>query len=153
VLSVLAANSVFRVLDPAYVERTGLPLAGAIEVLPGLHIEAFAVPGKTALYLEEDEGHATVESGDTLGITVRETATGALFSYVPGCAHVDAALAARLRGAPLVLFDGTFYTDHEMIEQGLSHKSGRRMGHLGISGPQGSMTALAQLGIGRRVFI
>ncbi len=32
-------------------------------------------------------------------------------------------------------FDGTLYTDDEMIRQGLLNKTGARMGHISISGP------------------
>ena len=53
----------------------------------------------------------------------------------------------------LVLFDGTLYTDDEMIAQGLSDKTGRRMGHISMSGPQGSMAAFAALGVKRRIFV
>jgi len=40
-----------------------------------------------------------------------------------------------------------------MIEAGLGTKTGRRMGHLSVSGPQGSMAALTSLGIARKLFI
>ena len=80
-------------------------------------------------------------------------AAGAAFFYIPGCAAVDARLAARLRGAQLVLFDGTLYTDDEMIAQGLSAKTGKRMGHISMSGPEGSMAAFAALDVERRVYV
>ncbi len=60
---------------------------------------------------------------------------------------------ARLRNAALVLFDGTLYTDDEMIAQGLSSKTGRRMGHISMSGPEGSIAALANLDVKRKVFV
>ena len=82
-----------------------------------------------------------------------EPATGAAFHYIPGCAAVDDVLAQRLRGARLVLFDGTLYTDEEMIAQQLSDKTGTRMGHVAMSGPQGSMAAFAPLGVERRVYV
>ena len=154
VLAALAANSIFNVLDSSRVPRTVLPLGRAIEVADGLTVEAFVVPGKVALYLESETspGFGTRE-GDTIGLRVAETATGAAFAYIPGCAAVDAPLAARLRGASLVLFDGTLYTDDEMIEQGLSEKTGRRMGHISMAGTDGSLAAFAALGIARRVYV
>lgn len=160
VLSTLQSNSIFNVLDPKLVPRVALSpdrptrLCGPLGDL-GLTVEAFTVPGKIALYLENPaagEGLGTRE-GDTVGLEVCDTATGSAFFYVPGCAAVDEPLAARLRGASLVLFDGTLYTDEEMIAQGLSAKTGKRMGHISMSGPQGSIAALASLGIARRVFI
>jgi len=52
-----------------------------------------------------------------------------------------------------VIFDGTLFTDDEMIEAGEGVKTGRRMGHISISGPQGSMAAFEKLDVKRRMFI
>ena len=52
----------------------------------------------------------------------------ALF-YIPGCARIDEALRARLAGAACLLFDGTVFTDDEMIAAGVGTKTGARMGH------------------------
>jgi pyrroloquinoline quinone biosynthesis protein B len=150
VQAALAANSIFNVLDSRSVERAVLPLDRPVELQGGLSIEAFVVAGKVALYLE---GEANTEDGDTLGIKLTELGSGASAFYIPACATVDAALAARLRDAALVLFDGTLYTDDEMIAQGLSSKTGRRMGHISMSGSGGSIAALAGLGVKRKVFV
>ncbi|MDX2203704.1 MAG: pyrroloquinoline quinone biosynthesis protein PqqB [Hyphomicrobiaceae bacterium] len=153
VLEALAGNAIFNVLAPGLVPRRPLPVGRPVEVLPGLAVEAFLVPGKTALYLETEAPDFGTRAGDTIGLEVRGTAGGARFFFVPSCAGVDAALRARLAGAPLVLFDGTLYTDDEMIAQGLSPKTGQRMGHMAMAGPAGSVAALADVAIARRIFI
>ena len=66
---------------------------------------------------------------------------------------MDATLAARLRDAALVLFDGTLYTDDEMIAQGLSSKTGRRMGHISMSGPKDRSQRWPSLDVQRKVFV
>ena len=160
VLATLAANSIFNVLDPHSVERVPLPISRPLQVAGGgvrlgLTLEAFPVPGKVALYLEDPgagPGLGTRE-GDTIGLKVSAPASGAAFFYIPGCAAVDGGLAGRLRGAPLVFFDGTLYEDGEMVAQGLSGKTGRRMGHISMSGPDGALAAFRSLGVGRRVFV
>jgi pyrroloquinoline quinone biosynthesis protein B len=58
-----------------------------------------------------------------------------------------------LRGAALVLFDGTLWTDDEMITSGTGVKTGRRMGHMSVSGVDGTIEAFKELGVGRKVFI
>ena len=155
VLGVLAANPIFDVLDAKRVHRIPLPLGRPLEVTAGLGIEAFAVPGKVALYMEDERAGPSLgtEAGDTLGLKVSDPAGGPALFYIPGCARVDAALAKRLAGAPLVLFDGTLYTDEEMISQGLSDKTGTRMGHISMSGPLGSVAAFAALGVKRRIYV
>ncbi|TIS62020.1 MAG: pyrroloquinoline quinone biosynthesis protein B, partial [Mesorhizobium sp.] len=55
--------------------------------------------------------------------------------------------------AACLLFDGTVYTDDEMIIAGVGQKTGARMGHIAMSGEAGSIAALADVRTGRRVFI
>ena len=50
-----------------------------------------------------------------------------------------------------VFFDGTLFEDDEMIRAGAGAKTGRRMGHVPINGPDGSLARLASLP-GRRIF-
>jgi pyrroloquinoline quinone biosynthesis protein B len=164
VLAALAANGIFDVLDRRLVPRVPLTIGEPAELSVagtslgpslGLTVEAFPVPGKVALYLEDaaaGPGLGTRE-GDTIGLRVADADTGAAFFYIPGCADIDQALAERLRGAALALFDGTLYSDEEMIAQGLSSKTGRRMGHISMSGPDGSLAAFAGLGVKRRIFV
>ncbi len=160
VLRTLAGNRIFDVLDSRLVGRVPLAIGGPVDLTgdggrTGLTVEAFPVPGKVALYLEDaaaGPGFGTRE-GDTIGVRVADAGTGAAFFYVPGCAGVDDALAGRLRGAALALFDGTLYSDDEMIAQGLSSKTGRRMGHISMSGREGSVAAFADLGVKRRIFV
>ena len=52
-----------------------------------------------------------------------------------------------------MLFDGTLWTDDEMVRSGTGVKTGRRMGHMSISGENGTMAAFAPLGVRRKVFI
>jgi pyrroloquinoline quinone biosynthesis protein B len=160
VLDTLSANSIFNVLDKSVVERRELAFDKAVAIEgaegpTGLVVEAFVVPGKIALYLEDkaDQKNFGSREGDTIGLKVSEPATGRFFYYVPGCAELEAPLAARLKGAPLVFFDGTLYTDDEMIRQGLMQKTGARMGHMSISGPQGSIAALKELGVARKIYV
>jgi pyrroloquinoline quinone biosynthesis protein B len=45
------------------------------------------------------------------------------------------------------------FTDDEMIKAELGKKTGRRMGHAPITGEGGSLDALSDVAIGRRIFI
>jgi pyrroloquinoline quinone biosynthesis protein B len=160
VLDVLAANSVFDVLDGSLVRRIamafGRPFAIEGPLGPvGITVEAFDVPGKVPLYLEDARACAGLgtQEGDTAGLKVTETATGKHFFFIPGCSKVDDTLRARLKGAPLVFFDGTLYTNDEMIVQGLLNKTGERIGHINMSGETGSIAQLAPLKIGRKIYI
>jgi pyrroloquinoline quinone biosynthesis protein B len=72
---------------------------------------------------------------------------------VPNCAKLDDATSARLKGAPLLFFDGTLYTNDEMIVQGLMNKTGERIGHMNMSGANGTIATFADLGVKRKIFI
>ncbi|NBR90763.1 MAG: pyrroloquinoline quinone biosynthesis protein B, partial [Rhodobacteraceae bacterium] len=51
-----------------------------------------------------------------------------------------------------LFFDGTLWDDEEMIRMGAGVKTGRRMGHMPVSGADGSMARLSGLRA-RKVFI
>ena len=161
VQAALAANSIFNVLNPEFVERRGFTLGESFEPSTrldnpsGLTVEPFAVPGKVALYLEDPNSGTNFGSQeeDTVGLRIAATESGSYFYYIPGCAAMTSALADRLRGAQLVLFDGTLWHDTEMIDAGIGVKTGQRMGHMSMSGADGSIAAFKDLGIERKVYI
>jgi pyrroloquinoline quinone biosynthesis protein B len=147
----VVANPLFAVLDANLVEWREIALGQPFAPLPGLDVEAFAVPGKVPLYLEGATVEIGTETGSTIGLSVR--CSGARLDYVPGCAAVTPALAARLAGADALLFDGTVFHDDEMLVAGVGSKTGRRMGHLPVGGADGSLNALAGVPAGRKVFV
>jgi pyrroloquinoline quinone biosynthesis protein B len=159
VLAIIAANPIFDVLAPDCVQRIELSLDQQTELTgaagaAGLAVTAFAVPGKVPLYLEEaGQDPGLSDAGDTVGLEIIETATGKSFFFLPGCAAVTERLRQRLAGSALVFFDGTLWRDDEMIRLGVGSKTGRRMGHMSMSGEDGTIAALKDLGIGRRIFI
>jgi pyrroloquinoline quinone biosynthesis protein B len=159
VLNVLSANPIFGVLAPDYVERIELALDRKIDLTgaagpSGLALRAFPVPGKVPLFLEEagrDPGVS--ETGDAVGLELLDTAGSGRFFFIPGCAIVTPDLCRRLGGSPLVFFDGTLWQDDEMIRTGIGDKTGRRMGHISMSGAEGAIAAFEGLGVARRIFI
>ncbi|MGI9449519.1 MAG: pyrroloquinoline quinone biosynthesis protein PqqB, partial [Geminicoccaceae bacterium] len=152
ILDVLAANPIFSALNPEFVERRAFALDDSVDVGNGLTIRPFAVPGKVALYLEGDSVDIGAETEDTIGLEVEDD-RGGRFCFIPGCAEVTPSLAERLRGAPLLFFDGTLWTDDEMFKGGTGKKTGGRMGHMSVSGREGSMEALKPLNIERKVYL
>jgi pyrroloquinoline quinone biosynthesis protein B len=157
-LAVLDANPIFRALDPALVPRRALPVPRPLPLCDaageelGLTVEAFPVPGKVPLFLENGADPGRAEEGETIGLTLR-AGDGPPAYFIPGCAAMTPALQDRLRGAALVLFDGTLWRDDEMIRAGAGPKTGARMGHMSIDGPEGVIAGFADLGVRRRILI
>jgi pyrroloquinoline quinone biosynthesis protein B len=158
VLAVLQMNPIFRALDPTLVPRRELPIGAALALRDaageplGLTVEAFAVPGKVPLFLEDGTDPGRADDGDTIGLALR-AGDGPTVYFIPGCAALTPALRDRLHGAALVFFDGTLWRDDEMILAGAGPKTGARMGHMSIDGPQGVLAGFADLEVARRVLI
>lgn len=150
--SVLDANPIFEVLARDIVSRQVVPLGQPVALCAGLTVELFAVPGKVPLYLEDGSEAPPIEVSETTVAAAVSDGRRSLF-FIPGCAAMTPALAERLRGADLVFFDGTLWRDDEMVLAGLGPKTGRRMGHMSVSGPDGTMAAFCDLDVRRKIFI
>jgi pyrroloquinoline quinone biosynthesis protein B len=159
VLAVIVANPIFGVLAPDCVERRELPLDERVELAgsscsSGLAVTAFVVPAKVPIYLERaGEDPLLSEEGDAVGLEIIDTETGRSFFFIPGCAAMTDGVRRRLAGSALVFFDGTLWRDDEMIRLGVGSKTGRRMGHMSMSGDDGTIAAFRDLGVARRIFI
>jgi pyrroloquinoline quinone biosynthesis protein B len=160
VLAILKANSIFNVLSETNVKRQPIAIDEAFEPeLPdgspsGIEIAAFAVPGKGAWYLEGKAHPAGNDgAGDTLGLRIGDKASGKHLYFLAACAQVTPELKGRLAGASLIFFDGTVWRDDELIAAGLGAKTGQAMGHIAMSGDNGAIAALADLGIDRKIFL
>ena len=144
----VAGNPMFSALQPDLVPRLTIAPGERFEPLPGIEAELFAVPGKVPLYLEGDLSKD--EADANVGVELR--AGTARLIYVPGAAAAPVPVQDRLARADVVLFDGTLYRDDEMILTGTGEKTGRRMGHMPIDGPDGTLATLKGLS-GRRLLI
>jgi pyrroloquinoline quinone biosynthesis protein B len=160
VLAILRTNRIFNVLSEKNVLRRKIEIDQAFEpALPdgspsGMEVLPFAVPGKSAWYLEGKAHPAGSDgAGDTLGLRIADKATDRYFYFLAACANVTDDLKARLAGAPLIFFDGTVWRDDELILAGLGTKTGQSMGHIAMSGAGGAIEALAGLDIGRKIFL
>jgi pyrroloquinoline quinone biosynthesis protein B len=111
----------------------------------GLTLEAFAVAGNAPRFATSDD------VGSTVGVILRDRA-GSTAAYVPGCGAIDQALVDRLRSAEIVLFDGTFWSDEELVTLDIAPTRAREMGHVPIGGADGSLAMLSGLPARARVY-
>ena len=159
--SVLKDNSIFNVLNPDYVDRRELRMNEKFELKDkegkglGLEIEAFEVPGKIALWLEDEtkgDDYGS-EDGDTIGLKICSKNDNEFFYYIPACAKMTAELADRIKDSEVVLFDGTLWQNDEMASSKVGEKTGQRMGHMNNSGDDGSIEAFKKLNVKRKIYI
>ena len=90
------------------------------------------------------------QAGEATGLVFRD---GGVVTYVPALATLDESVLDRFAASDVVLVDGTFWRDDELARQGISERSARDMGHLPLSGPGGSLEALALLERPRTVLV
>jgi pyrroloquinoline quinone biosynthesis protein B len=145
------STGIFGVLNQELVERHPVDLDASVDTGLGILVKPFAVPGKVALYLEDENVAVGAETETTIGLEISDGIKS--FFYVPGCAEINQRVIDKLSGAELVFFDGTTFTDGEMVELGLSKKTARRMGHVAMSGAGGSLKLLASCGISRKIYV
>lgn len=151
-LKALAMNPIFEALAPETVARHAILPDTPFEPLAGLRVTALDIPGKAPLYLERTRADPTLsEPGDCLAFVIEADGKRAVFA--PGCKTMTSGLADACDGADAVFFDGTLYDDAEMIASGEGVKTGRRMGHMPMTGPDSAVSAFAGLSPRRKLFI
>ena len=114
----------------------------------GLSYRAFDVPTSKRARFGGEGGE-----GGVVGYRIADGQTGRSLAYLPGAQELTDGVLAELEGCDLLLFDGTCWQDDEMIRLGIAPKTSRDMGHLPIGGADGSLKRLAQLPVGRRVYV
>jgi pyrroloquinoline quinone biosynthesis protein B len=149
-LAAIADNPMFAALAPDVVTRRAVVPGERIAVGRDLEAELFIVPGKVPLYLEGDDPDTASESAANVGVEIFSDTSR--LAFVPGAAAITPAVMQRLARADVIFFDGTLFTDDEMITSGTGTKTGRRMGHMPLDGPDGSLAALNGLRA-RRIFV
>jgi pyrroloquinoline quinone biosynthesis protein B len=162
-LQLYATDAVREVLDQdsrvlpvtrafAQVEVHALPLEQRVPLRhrdgtpANLVVTAFPVAGDPPRFARREL------PGHTVGLLVEEAEGGVKVAFVPGCGALDTALLDRLGQADLLLFDGTFWSDDELISLGISDRTARQMDHLPVSGPEGSLERLKLLPCRHRVY-
>jgi pyrroloquinoline quinone biosynthesis protein B len=143
ILQVLAANGIFASLDAALVERVEISPGIETDTGLGLALTLLAMPGKVPLYQEAERSAAQAATAPTFAARLR--AGNRVCVVAPACADLTDTVVAQLSDAEVLFFDGTLFHDNEMIDSGLGWKTGRRMGHVSVSGPDGALARLADL--------
>lgn len=112
----------------------------------GLAVEAFAVPAGPPAFA----GDAAI--GHTVGLLVRESERGTSCAFIPACGDLTAELLNRLARVDVVLFDGTFWSDDEIVALGIGSRTARQMDHQPVGSADGSLARLSSLRARHRVF-
>ncbi|MEQ1560998.1 MAG: pyrroloquinoline quinone biosynthesis protein PqqB [Methyloglobulus sp.] len=91
--------------------------------------------------------------GDNIGVVIEQISTGKKLFYSPGLGEIEPHVLTNMQNADCILVDGTFWSENEMIELGLSKKPAAEMGHLPQSGTGGMIEVLNGVPKARKILI
>ena len=121
---------------------------GSIINLGDLEIETFLLPGTPPKYMRR----ALSEGNWVVGFTFRDRVSGGVATYAPALAELTPSIIERLEKSDCILVDGTCWRNDELVKLGMSKRTALSMGHLPLSGEDGSIKRLSQLSCKRKIF-
>ncbi|MEB0135596.1 pyrroloquinoline quinone biosynthesis protein PqqB [Actimicrobium sp. CCC2.4] len=121
-----------------------------IDPLVQIHFTPLALSSKAPPYSpHRNDPHP----GDNIGLMITSQSSGKRVFYAPGLGEMTPAITSAMASADVLLVDGTFWTEDEMITLGLSKKPASAMGHLPQSGPGGMIAILDTMPASRKILI
>ena len=117
----------------------------------GLLYEMIPLPGGPPRFMRR--AGTAPNSANVAGYRISDKKTGGRALVLPGVARIDSKLRSLLAECDVLLFDGTFWSENEMSERGVGTLSASEMGHVPISGAQGSLKVLAELKLRHKIYI
>ena len=150
-------NSMFRMLN-----RTGdqvrwktirasksFPLCTVGDKPTGITCMPLALSSRYPAYVDS----SGLEPKDAVLGLILTSASGKKLAYLPSVASVSHELRDQLNHVDLLLFDGTFYSDDELVRLQGSGQQAHEMGHMAVGGKDGSLHQLATLKKPRKLYI
>jgi pyrroloquinoline quinone biosynthesis protein B len=147
-------NSMFGMLNRVEPQVVWTPLqAGApFPLLPGdgqdsgLRCEVCYLSGRYPKYVRS----ANLAHDEATAALFFESSAGKRVAYVPAIGSLSDALLAKVDQADLLLFDGTFWSDDELIRVQGSGETAHEMGHIPV---EESLRLLRDIKTRRKMFI
>ena len=117
-----------------------------------LDIEVFSLKSKPPKYMRSNSPVDENYDGSVVGFTFRDRISGGVVTYAPALSEFSDSILKRLDKSDCILVDGTFWQNDELLELGTSTRTSLAMGHLPLSGDNGSLNYLAKLSSKRKIF-
>ncbi|MEH7745197.1 pyrroloquinoline quinone biosynthesis protein PqqB [Neobacillus drentensis] len=137
-------------LHPDHRKRIGLPGVGGEGTII---IETVPVSKKPPLYTQSNKEENDPEDLWEVGLVLYNESTGRCLAYFPTLERITPAIEACFQKADILMVDGTFWSETELVELGATKRDARNMGHLPISGPSGIAEKLAKYSAKRKILI
>ena len=153
-------NSMFGMLQriPAQVSWTSFAPGTAFPLLnpagedSGLRCRALSLGSHFPAYVSAQRQSELSHEEASLGLIV-EAPSGKRLAYMAAVPQIDDVLIKELESADVLLFDGTFWSDDELIRIQGSGQTAQQMGHVPVSSASGSLSRLAGLRHPRKIYL
>jgi len=153
-------NSMFAMLQRVpdqvtwneFTPGASFPLLNAVGEASGLRCRALPLGTHYPAYVLPPRRSQLALLEASLGLII-ESPSGKRLAYMPAVPQLDPPLLKQLDYADVLLFDGTFWSDDELIRIQGSGQTAREMGHVPVSSAEGSLNKLAQLRCPRKIYV
>jgi pyrroloquinoline quinone biosynthesis protein B len=124
------------------------PLLSADGKDSGLRCEAYYLSGRYPKYVKSEA--ANLARDEATAALFFESSKGKRAAYIPAVGSLSDTLLEKIRHVDLLLFDGTFWSDDELLRVLGSGETAHQMGHIPV---EESMRLLKNIEVGRKIFI
>src|SRR5271169_326901 len=136
----------------SFAPGTPFPLQDSAGEDSGLRCCALALGTHYPAYVSLSRQGELTPGESSLGLMIG-LSSGKRLAYLPAVPQIDEALMKEIEAADVLLFDGTFWSDDELIRVQGSGKTAHQMGHVPVSSAEGSLGKLAGLRRPRKIYI
>ena len=153
-------NSMFSMLEriPEQARWTEIVPGAAFELVSttgeqsGITCTPVPVATRYPEYVAAKRAAELSPSDAVVGLIV-QSSSGKRLGCFPAVGQLDEALLQQLESLDVLLFDGTFWTDEELIKIQQGAQTARQMGHIPVSSLEGSLELLSKLQCPRKMFV
>jgi pyrroloquinoline quinone biosynthesis protein B len=153
-------NSMFAMLQrvpeqvkwTTFAPGTTFPLESPSGEDSGLRCRTLSLGEHYPAYVSPQRRSELKSAEASLGLMI-QASSGKRLAYMPAVPEIGAEMLETLDSADVVLFDGTFWSDDELIRIQGSGQTARKMGHVPVSSENGSLSRLAGLRRPRKIYV
>lgn len=153
-------NSMFRMLQrvagqvtwTSFVPGAAFGLENPAGEDSGMRCRALSLGTHYPAYVSPQRQSELTFGEASLGLIV-ESPSGKRLAYMPAVPQIDNALLQEFESADVLLFDGTFWSDDELIRAQGTGPTAQQMGHVPVSSAEGSLSRLAGLRRPRKIYL
>src|ERR1700690_35491 len=129
---------------------TPFPLLDAAGADSGMCCEAVFLSARYPKYVKSAGLAREASAALFFGTKSPKSGASKRVAYIPAVEKLDDELLAKIEGADVLLLDGTFWSDDELIRVQGSGETAHQMGHIPV---EESLRLLKNVKVGRRIYV